>query len=172
MMTADRSAALLTEVRSILRAPVWRRLFHMLGARWLVLADSIDAHLEANAPPAVAGPATSIARLPDFKLDIVTVDEEETEVAPSTAGVWIRAWVLINWEALLPTAMPKALNEGHRAALSRLPEDTRNAYLLHRIGGLDIKQVAWLQGVDVATGEQRLSQSLFAIARHLDGQGS
>jgi DNA-directed RNA polymerase specialized sigma24 family protein len=144
----------------------------MFGARWPVLADSIDAHLDAIAPLSIAGPVASMARLPDFNLDVVTVDEGETEVAPSIAGVWIRAWVLINWEALLPTAMPKALNEGHRAVLSRLPEDTRNAYLLHRIGGLDIEQVAWLQGVDVATGEQRLAQCLGAIARHLDAQGS
>ena len=169
-MTANMSTALLTEVRSILHAPVWRRLSYMFSARCRTLADKIDSHIQAFAPMSIAGLTARAARRSDFNLDVVTVDEGETEVAPATAGVWIRAWVLINWESLLPTAMPQALNEEHRAALSRLPEDTRNAYLLHRIGGLDIEQVAWLQGVDVATGERRLADCLSAIAHHLDGQ--
>lgn len=167
-MTMNASIALLTEVRSILHAPVWHRAFHMFGARFRALVDQLDAHLEAVAPPAIAGPATRMARLPDFNLEVVTVDERETEVAPSTAGVWVRAWVLINWEALLPTAMPLALNVSHRTVLSRLPEDTRNAYLLHRIGGLDIEQVAWLQGSDVAAVEKRLAHCLSAIAHQLN----
>lgn len=167
-MIANIFTALLKEVRSALRAPFWRRLVFLLGARARALVPGIEVHLNAAAPPAIAGPAVRMARLPDFTLDVVTIDEGETEVAPSTAGVWVRAWVLVDWAALLPTAMPRALNAHHWLALAGLPDEARTAYLLHRIGGLDIDQVAWLQACDVLMVERRLAQCLSAIAHHLE----
>ncbi|MBA4090107.1 MAG: hypothetical protein C0494_05875 [Sphingobium sp.] len=167
-MNANQSTALLAEVQSILHASSFRLLFRLFCPRLRVLADRIATHLETSMPPPIAHPAVTVARYADFNLDIVTVDEGEIEVAPSTAGVWVRSWVLVNWEALLPTAMPRALDARHRTALSALHPDTRDTYLLHRIGGLDIEQVAWLHGVDVAKSQKRLARGLAAIAHDVD----
>lgn len=58
-MIANIFTALLTEVRSPLRAPFWRRLVVLLGARARALATGIEVHLDAAAPPAIAGPPSA-----------------------------------------------------------------------------------------------------------------
>lgn len=97
----------------------------------------------------------------------VVIDEAEMHVSPSRAGVWTRAWVLLDWEAILPH-LAAVLAVRYRAAITALPAVEKNVFLLHRMGGLPLSDIAAHMQCDAKTCEAALARALAILAHHLN----
>lgn len=61
------------------------------------------------------------------------------------------------------------LRERYRAAVSALPARTREVFLLHRVDGLDYKEIAARLGMSYRTAEWHVAEAIVRIGRDLEG---
>jgi hypothetical protein len=159
--------ALLREVRSALRAPAIRH-FHPRHRRETdALARRIEAYLDRFVPTPL-GLATVAAIVKSATSPAMIVDQAKPQVVATSAGVWIGAQLLVDWDDILPL-LPAYANSNYAAAIAALPERERTVFLLHRMGGLILRDIAQKLGCDVEDCEQLLGKALGALARRVDG---
>lgn len=158
---------LLREVRSLLRwTPI--RHFHPQSRREAkAIARRIDDYLDRFVPTplGMAAAAASVRSSPDPD---ILVDEACPLVVASGAGVWISIWRLIDWDQILPV-LPTYASACYASVITALPETERTVFLLHRMGGLSLRDIGQKLGIDIVDCERLLGKALGAIATHIDG---
>lgn len=157
---------LLRELRSALQVAPIRHFGPHRRRRNAALARDIDAYLQRDAPAPLALAAEAAARLTGTPAGVM-VDSGETHIVSTSAGVWLRARLLVDWDSILPL-LPNFVSSRYAGAIAALPEMARQIFMLHRFGGLDLGEIASRFDHDISTCERLLAQALANIARHID----
>lgn len=165
-MTEMTITALLTEARALLCAKALRSLMAGHRRRAGGLISAIDRQLSARQPGALSR-ATVLAAQSQRTEEWLTVDADEGHIAASATGVWIRAWLLLDWDSILPYLLEQ-LSPAYRAAVAALPPAEREIFLLHRLGGISLCDLARRSQCDVVQTQCVLARALATIARQLD----
>lgn len=157
---------LLREVRLALQVAPIRQFGPHRRRRNAALARNIDAYLQRDEPTPLALAAEAAARFTGTPVGVM-VDSGETHIVSTTAGVWLRARLLVDWDAILPL-LANFVSSRYAGAIAALPETARQVFMLHRFGGLDLGEIASRFDHDISTCERLLAQALANIARTID----
>ncbi|SEJ91996.1 Sigma-70, region 4 [Sphingobium sp. AP50] len=157
---------LLRDAGEVLRvSSIWQFL-PSRRRKYGVLAQAIEQYFQRRASTAL-GLATAAAAQHIDLPDAVIMDAGDRPVAPTAQGVWLRAKYLVDWDLILPL-LPRFMNARYAAAIAERPFLERSVFLLHRMGGLELDEVAGRLACDVRTCEQLLAQALSGIALHVE----
>lgn len=157
---------LLREVRSALQVAPIRQFGPHRRRRNAALARNIDAYLQRDEPTPLSLAAEAATRLTGTPAGVM-VNSGETHIVSTNAGVWLRARILVDWDAILPL-LPNFVSSRYAGAIAALPETERQIFMLHRFGGLDLGEIARCFDHDISTCERLLAHALAKIARHID----
>lgn len=159
-MSQSSALALLCAARNLIaRFPLWRlTASDRAGVRDMVAridellkaAEIVDVSVER-----AVGLPSHWQETPDVRLDDGPI------VRVNSQGVWISAWLLVGPARESPTT------EQFEDALALLPVMAREVYMLHRVEGLALKNVARRLGLRLEEVELQLSEALRCLHRLL-----
>lgn len=119
----------------------------------------------ANLAPRFGSVIVAYARTRAMTLDGVAIDPGEDETRPSSAGVEVRAWLLI------PVDTVEALSLGEPAAeiaFARLDRTIRDVLILRTRHGLELDEIAARLGISRRRVRRALRQGIQVIGESLE----
>ncbi|AMK23235.1 hypothetical protein GG804_02060 [Sphingomonas histidinilytica] len=128
------------------------------------LAARIDRYLARRAGP--THPAIPEARDRWASTSFLRIDPDEYLVEPAEFGYWVRGWILIG-RTSLGEADPE-LRARYEAAVAALPDITRQAFIAHRVEGLEYGPIAERLGISAIDVQVRIAEALIAIAKAVE----
>ncbi|WP_313231171.1 sigma-70 region 4 domain-containing protein [Sphingobium yanoikuyae] len=145
----------------------------LLGTGWLKpdgqranKFDLVDAIADQVSAPSRSAIAVARSRLEGAPL--LRIDAGETQTQETREGVWVRAWIWVEQDALASSDALRLTNLGKR--LAQLEPQTRAVFLAYCVEGLSYSAIARRLNLEMVEVQDELAAALVALSAALDEQ--